>query len=573
MKKFLSVFLGILIMVGTFSSCSKPSSNQGSSDNKSLNKSQIEIIQATNPEKLPQVARDRKDTLIVGTTAPNGTFNPIYSGSLYDSWVCSLIFDGLISNDAEGNPIPNVAEKWDISEDGKTYTFYIKKGIKFHDGKELTAEDVAFTFTAICDPNYDGPRTDAVMYLEGYEEYNKDKENKVKEVKGIKVIDPYTIQFTLTEAQAPAIWNFGYGILPKHYYGFEKGNIKKLKDLFLKPMGSGAYTLKSYKPGAEVVFEKNPNYWKGEPKIKTIVMKVTNANTVVQELTSGNVDIDAVGKPEMVELIKQAGFFNIYSYPSNSYGYIGLNLRDERFKDKRVRQALMYGLDRKGFINAYYKGNGQVCNAPVSPVSWAYTDEINQYEYNPDLANKLLDEAGWVKKEDGFRYKDGKKFTIHWMTYTGSKYVESLIPIVKDNWGKLGIEVVPELMEFGTLVEKVYDKREFEMYNMAWSLSIDPDPSGIFSKAQDVPGGNNSVGWVNEESEKLMKQGLTEFNQEKRKEIYKQWNKLANEELPYLFLSYNKDNVAVSCRVKGVNPSPYIDWTYDIQNVEIVDVK
>ncbi|WDU83180.1 hypothetical protein [Caloramator sp. Dgby_cultured_2] len=114
-------------MVGTFSSCSKPSSNQGSSDNKSLNKSQIEIIQATNPEKLPQVARDRKDTLIVGTTAPNGTFNPIYSGSLYDSWVCSLIFDGLISNDAEGNPIPNVAEKWDISEDGKTYTFYIKK--------------------------------------------------------------------------------------------------------------------------------------------------------------------------------------------------------------------------------------------------------------------------------------------------------------------------------------------------------------------------------------------------------------------------------------------------------------
>ncbi|KXG73780.1 peptide-binding protein [Thermotalea metallivorans] len=572
MKRLFSAVLSFIVFAGLFTACTEPSSNQNNSG-KELNKSQIEILQAANPEKLPQAAKDRKDTLIVGTTAPQGTFNPIYSGSVYDSRVCSLIFDGLINNDAEGNPIPHAAEKWDISQDGKTYTFYIKKGIKFSDGKELTAEDVAFTFTAMCDPNYDGPRTDAVMYLEGYEEYNKDKENKVKEVKGIKVIDPYTIQFTLTEAQAPAIWNFGYGILPKHYYGFEKGNIQKLKDLFLKPMGSGAYVLKNYKAGQEVVFEKNPDYWKGAPKIKTIVMKVTNANTVVQELTAGNVDIDAVGKPEMVELIKQAGFLDIYSYPANSYGYIGLNLRDEKFKDKKVRQALMYGLDRKGFINAYYKGNGQVCNAPVSPVSWAYTDEINTYEYNPDLANKLLDEAGWVKGEDGFRYKDGEKFTIHWMTYTGSKYVESLIPILKDNWGKLGIEVIPELMEFGTLAEKVYDKREFEMYNMAWSLAIDPDPSGIFAFAQDVPGGNNSVGWRNEEAENLMKRGLSEFNQEKRKEIYKQWLKIANDDLPYLFLGYNKDNVAVSCRVKGVNPSPYIDWTYDIQNVEIIDIE
>ena len=96
--------------------------------------------------------------------------------------------------------------------------------------------------------------------------------------------------------------------------------------------------------------------------------------------------------------------------------------------------------------------------------------DINKYEYNPEKANQLLDEAGWVKKADGFRYKDGKKFEIHWMTYQGSKYVEMLIPIVKENWKAIGIDVIPELMEFNTLCTKTFDEQKFEMFNMAWSF-------------------------------------------------------------------------------------------------------
>ena len=528
-----------------------------------------EVIKAANPEKLPDTSKNRKDTIIVGITAPSGKFNPIYSDSVYDSYVTSLVYDGLITNDKEGNPIPLVAEKYEISPDGKTYTFHIKKGVKFSSGDEVKAEDVAFTYTALCDPKYDGPRADAASTIVGYKEYNK---GDAKEVSGIKVIDDYTISFTLTDVKAPAIYDFGYGIMSKKYYGFEKGGIQKLKDLFLKPMGTGAYKFKAYTAGQTVEFEKNDSYFRGAPKIANVIMKVTTAQTNIQELKTGGTDLDRVAaKPENIDMLKSAGFIDMQLYPDNGYGYIGLNLRNEMLKDKKVRQALTYGLNRKGFVDSYYKGYADTCNVPMSPVSWAYTEEIEKYEFNPEKANKLLDEAGWVKKDDGFRYKDGKKFTIHWLTYTGSKYVESLVPIVKENWKALGVEVIPELMEFATLTEKVYDKQQFEMYNMSWSLSIDPDPSGIFAVSQDTLGGFNSVGWRNEEGEKLIQEGLKTTDQEKRKEIYKKWVKIANDDLPYIFLSQNKEMWGVSSRVKGIEISPYRDWTYDVWKAELAN--
>lgn len=571
MNKRISSFLSLFIIL-TFilTSCGTPEKKSDASSKTNLKKSTVssEIIPAENPGKLPHAAKDRKDTLIVGITAPEGKFNPIYASTTYDSYVSGLIFEGMLGNDKEGNPIPGIAEKWDISKDGKTYTFYLKKGIKFSSGDELTAEDVAFTYTSLCDPNYDGSRMDSVEQLAGYEEYKK---GSAKEVSGIKVTDPYTISFTLTEVKAPAIYDFGYGIMSKKYYGFEKGGINKLKDTFLKPMGSGPYLYKGFKPGQEVSFEKNSKYWQGEPKINNIVMKVTTAQTSIQELSTGGVDIDRVAaRPENISMLKDAGFLDLQLYLGNSYGYMAFNFKKDMFKDKRVRQALTYGLDRAGFIRTYYKGYAEVCDSPISPVSWAYSDDVEKYAYSPEKAAKLLDESGWVKKDDGFRYKDGKKFTIHWMTYTGSKYVETLIPIVKDNWGKLGVEVIPEIMEFSTLVSKVHEEGNFELYNMAWSLSIDPDPSGIFSKTQAVPGGFNSGSWINDESEALIVEGLRTIDKEKRKEIYKKWSKVVSDDLPYIFLNIGKDLTVVSSRVKGIQTSSYIDWSYDIHKAELV---
>ncbi|MBU3146241.1 peptide ABC transporter [Clostridium sp. CF012] len=528
-----------------------------------------EVIAAVNPEKLPATAANRKDTIIIGFTAPEGKFNPIYGGSTDDGYVYELVFEGLMSNDVQGNPIGLVAKKWKISEDNKTYTFTLNKGIKFSNGEELTAKDVEFTYTAICDPKYDGPRADAVEKLAGYKEYNK---GDAKTVTGIKVIDDYTISFTLTEVKAPALsGDFGYGIMCKSYYTFEKGNVARLKELFLKPMGSGPYVFKNYKAGQEADFEKNPTYWKGEPKINKLILKVTNAQTAIQSLSAGEVDIDRIGtSPENIQMLKTAAFVNMQLYPGNSYGYMGLNLKDEKLKDVKVRQALTYGLNRKGFIDARYKGYAEICNAPVSQVSWAYTDDVTKYAYDPVKANALLEEAGWLKKDDGFRYKDGKKFTIHWMTYKGSKYVDMLIPIVKENWKAIGVDVIPELMEFNTLCTKVYDEQKFEMFNMSWSLSIDPDPSGIFSAKQAELGGYNAGNWINPQSQKLMADALKTTDTKERMKLYGEWFKLFTEEVPYILLDQSKEMWAVSSRVKGISLSPYIKFTYQIAEAELI---
>lgn len=529
--------------------------------------SKPERIEASNPSALPDAAKNRTDTLIVGTTDPKGEFVPIYSSTLYDSWVNNLVFDGLIYNNEKGEPVPNVAESYEVSEDGKTYTFKLNKGIKFTNGQELTAKDVAFTFTSICDPGYDGPRMDAVSNLVGYEEYNK---GDAKNVEGIKVIDDYTISFTNKNVDAAGIWNFEYGIMPESVYKFEKGNFQAVKDKLLEPVGSGAYKFVHFKPGQEVKFEKNPDYWKGEPKIPYIVMKVTNAQTLLQELMAGTVDIDRVGaKPENIDPLKQAGFLNLDLYMKNGYGYIGLNYGSDKVKDPKVRQALLYGLNREGFMQSYYQGYGQVYNSHILPTSWAYNPDVPKYEYNPEKAKELLDEAGWKDTNgNGVRDKDGVELELQWLTYTGSKYVDALIPIVQQSWEQIGVKVTPELMEFGTMMDKV-NNREYDIFNGAWNLSIDPDPSGIFAISQDVPGGFNNIGWRNEEADKLLKEGKGTTNQEERKKAYAEWQLKFSEDVPYILIGDAQEMFASNSRVKGYNPSTYIDWTHDVYKLEL----
>ncbi|MGM8288109.1 ABC transporter substrate-binding protein [Clostridium perfringens] len=552
---------------GGANNATEGNSNGSESGGTTKDLSKPERIEASNPSAIPDAAKNRTDTLIVGTTDPKGEFVPIYSSTLYDSWVNKLVFDGLISNNEKGEAVPNVAESYEVSEDGKTYTFKLNKGIKFTNGQELTAKDVAFTFTSICDPGYDGPRMDAVSNLVGYEEYNK---GDAKSVEGIKVIDDYTISFTNKNVDAAGIWNFEYGIMPESVYKFEKGNFQAVKDKLLEPVGSGAYKFVHFKPGQEVKFEKNPDYWKGEPKIPYIVMKVTNAQTLLQELMAGTVDIDRVGaKPENIDPLKQAGFLNLDLYMQNGYGYIGLNYGSDKVKDPKVRQALLYGLNREGFMQSYYQGYGQVYNSHILPTSWAYNPDVPKYEYNPEKAKELLDEAGWKDTNgNGVRDKDGVELELQWLTYTGSKYVDALIPIVQQSWEQIGVKVTPELMEFGTMMDKV-NNREYDIFNGAWNLSIDPDPSGIFAISQDVPGGFNNIGWRNEEADKLLKEGKGTTNQEERKKAYAEWQLKFSEDVPYILLGNAQEMFASNARVKGYKPSTYIDWTHDVYKLEL----
>ena len=524
----------------------------------------------------PAAARENADnTIVIGMTEAKGEFMPVYYSTAYDGYVVGYMFDALFTNDESGTYIPHVAKEWEISEDNLTITFYLRDDVKFADGTPLTAHDVEFTYLAMADPNYDGRYFAYVNGIVGYEDY---AEGDAEKLEGVKVIDDYTISFTFKE---PLVANFEYcgmPIMPKHHYGFEKGDIDSLKAKMQDPLGSGGYQLVAYEPGQYVELKRNENYFLGTPKIENIILKFTTPETYMAELEKGTIDVQnsVTNTVENAEIIESIDYLHLNAFPNNGYAYIGLNNSDPRLADKRVRQALAYGLDRESFVQNFFKGHGQVCHVPLSPVSWAYTDELaekmNKYEYNPDKAIELLEEAGWKLGSDGIREKDGMKLSFVYSTYPDVEWVEQLVPVLIDNWGKIGVALEINYMDFNALVDAVYEEQDFDMYNMAWSLSIDPDAHAIFHSSQAVKSGNNAVQFINERNDELLEAGRREFDQEKRKEIYEEWALLINEELPYIFIYQREEWNVVNNRIKGFECSPYIDMSHPqvYLNMEIV---
>lgn len=574
-KKLLSIILIIaLIFSFAFVGCSKKPAEDVNNENTESAETQPESPPEENstpaePEGPKNPALDRGNILTFGETSLDGVFNSILSDNVYDTYICTLLFRGLALNDTAGEPTPDVAEKWEISEDGKTYTFFLRKGVKFHDGHELTAEDVEFTYYTIAHPDYAGPRWSVMKDVIGAEEYRKGEADTIE---GIKIIDDYTISFTVKEVNAAKFGagDFTYGILPKHIYEFS--DYSQFLSLNQNPTGNGPFKFVRYVVGQYVEMEAFDDYHFGRPKLDGVLFKIVPDETRAAEIQAGVIDVTQLtANLEEVEIATETDIANIQQYVGNGYTYIGFNLRLDKFKDKRVRKALMYGLNREAFIQSHYQGFARPCNTAVSPVSWAYTDKITEYTYDPVKASELLKEAGWIDRDDDgwVENESGEELEITWTAYNDVEWPQILIAIAKENWKEIGVKLEGELMEFNAVAEKVYDNRDFDIYNMGWSLSIDPDPTGIFDKASDTPGGYNSTGFYNEEAEEIMAKGQKEMDSAKRKELYQRWAEIANDELPYLFIAYRDELFAVNKRVKNLKITPYEDWTYYIHEVEV----
>lgn len=527
------------------------------------------LIPAKDPAAVPAAAKARTDTIIVGMNAQEGKFNPLYGDSQYDVYMMNTIFQGLVKAEKDASLVPDLAT-WDVSEDGKTYTFHIDPKATFSDGTPVTAEDVAFSYYIIGDPTFDGVADLTTAGIVGYDEYKKDKEGKVTTIPGIKVIDEKTLEVTVKEAKGTTLLEINAPALSKKYYGkgYKKGNLKGVTDLMQKPFGSGPYILKKYTPGQEAVLEANPNFWQGAPKVKNLIFKATTNETNIQLLQNGETDFEegvSVTKDNM-DLIDTIGFLNRDLQPNNGYGYIGMNHTMDKFKDVKVRQALAYGLNRKEAVDAVYQGYAKVIDVPQSDVSWSYPEEkdITHYNYDPEKAKQLLDEAGWKMGNDGFRYKDGKKFTILFTATTPNPVNDALVPIMKENYKELGIDLTVEQLEFNAVLDKV-DKKTIEMYFLAWGLGVDPDNYSVFHSK----GTQNTLGYNNPEVDKLIIEGQKTLKQEDRKKVYQQLFKVLNQDLPYIYLYQRYNMGTYSARLTGFDISPYKDFSMSLHQVSI----
>ncbi|MFK4379913.1 peptide/nickel transport system substrate-binding protein [Bacillus sp. RC218] len=509
-----------------------------------------EFIKASDKAKSPAKAKERKDTFVVGMPSPGGIFLPHFMENGWDGNITQAIFAPLVGLDKEGKPIPILAKKWDISEDQLTYTFHLKDDLKFSDSSPLTADDVAFTLTLLHDPTYSGATDISQTAIKGGQAY---KEGKATSIEGIQVIDPKTITITTEKVNAQTLSLIGGEVISKAYYGkeYKQGNLEYLKELYGKPMGAGAYKLDKYIPGQEVRFVANENYFEGKPKIEHFIYKITKGDTKLQQFQAGEVDYDGfTTNAETIEQLKELGFANVNVYTGSSYGYIKMNYKKSYFKDKRVRQAFIYGLERQKVIDTYFQGYASLVNVPITPVSWAYTEEgINKYEYNLEKAKKLLDEAG----SDGIREKDGQKLKVSYFASSASKINDVMIPVMKEDYKKIGVDFNPEYMDFNTMISKVI-KGDYDLAMVSTPM-ID-DPSGTIEEFVSTSK-RNYDGYHNPKVDELAKQALETLDIEKRKEIYKKLYQELSEDPPVIFLNNSKVVSAHNARIQGLQEDNY----------------
>ena len=424
---------------------------------------------------------EAKDTIVYSmNTAPQGIFNPLISNLAMDHYVESVVYASLMTVNDQGELETYLADEYEVSDDQKTITYKINEDAKWHDGEDVTAEDIAFTFTSMASGDYTGGYYGDVQNIKGAQDYH---DGKSSEIEGIKVVDENTIEIEFEKVYAPAVTNLGtVQILPEHVWSeVAVGEWTNKTELLNNPIGCGPYKLTEYKSGSYVKFEATSDFFGGEAKTKNLVFKVINADTTQAEFKSGSIDIanvEGLTKADIDSLVEE-GYKKI-DYDNYMFTYMGFNLRNEKLQDVNLRKAFMHAINREGIVDNVVEGRGQVVNAPMLPSSWAYPEEsmLDSYEYDVEKAKSLLKEAGWEDKDgDGIvENEDGEKLELTLVCQTNHPIREKTAVVIQENLKEIGVKIEIDSMEYSSVMDQVVANHEFDLYMMGNTLSLDPDP-------------------------------------------------------------------------------------------------
>ena len=482
---------------------------------------------------------DPNGRLIMSLGGEISVINPILSTDTTSSAIEGVIFSGLVKVDKNLNFIPDMAKSWTISKSGRVWTFKLRRDVTWHDGEPFTAEDVKFTFDTILNKKVNSVRRG---------DYIIDGEPII-----FKVVDRYTVKAILPKPFSPFLTSASMGILPKHIL---EGKELDMSDFNRRPVGTGPFKFVEYKAGDHVLVKRNPDYYGGAPKLKEILFKIIpDENTALVALKSGDIDETGI-PPKDFHPIKHV---NLYKYDALLYTYLGFNLKSPKFSDVRVRQALSYAVNRKQLIGLVLRGLAVPAYSPCSPVSWAYSDDVHKYEYDPKMAKALLKEAGVKNLE----------FTV--LVNHGSKEREKAATILQQQFARVGVKMNIRVLEWSALLKVINARKtpkDFDAVIIGWSTGVDPDSYSIWHSSQ-YPGGLNFIGYDNPKVDRLLDAGRREQYKSDRKEIYAAMYKEITKDAPYVFLWYPKVLAGVRDRVGGLSEPGPAGLFMDIEKVYI----
>ncbi len=494
---------------------------------------------------------DYGDTIVIGSIGEPRTLVPILASDSSSGTICGLIFNGLVKYDKDLNLTGDLAEKWEVSQDSLDITFYLRKGVLWHDGAPFTSKDVEFTYKSLIDPNVRTP-------------YGGD----FQMVKSLEVIDDYTLKVFYKEPFSPGLASWGMNIMPAHLLEKEDLNTTKFTR---NPIGTGPYKFKLWKTGERVELVSNRDYFEGRPYIDRYIYRIIpDTATLFLELRAQAVDYTSLTPIQYRRQTETEFFkknFQRFNFPSFGYTYMGYNLKDPKFKDVDVRRAINYAVNKEEIIKGVLLGLGRISTGPFIPESWAYNKDVLPLEYNPGKAKELLKNAGWSDSDrDGILEKDGMKFSFTVITNQGNDERKMALEIIQRRLMEVGIEVKIKIIEWSAFVSEFIDKRRFEAVLLGWGLSLDPDMYDIWHSSKTREGEFNFIGYSNKEVDKLFLEGRRTFNQEERRRIYHRIHEILYEDEPCLFLFVPDALPILNNRFKGVEVAPsgigynFIKW-------------
>lgn len=508
---------------------------------------------------------------LVSDTAFEGTLNwNFYSGNP-DAEILSWFDEGLLTWDEDYVYTNDGAATYEQDEeDENTFIFEIKDNVNWHDGEPVTAEDWEFAHEVIGDPDYDGPRygTDFTN-IEGMEEYHN---GDADEISGIEVVDEKTLEITYIDV-TPSLVTGGIWTYPLAKHIFEDIDVADMSsspEVRDNPIGFGAFKVDSITPGEAVTLTKNEDYWRGEPKLDEVTIKVIDPSVVVNELETGGVDTVSSFPTDQYPDNADMSNVEFLGITDRAYSYIGFKLgtwdkeekkvdtdiENAKMGDKALRQAMWHAVDNDAVGDKFYHGLRWGATTLIPPSHPEFHDDSNEgRQYDPEKAKELLDEAGYEEGDDGFRTTpDGEELVINFASMSGDDVAEPLAKYYIQAWEEVGLKVElldGRLHEFNSFYERVGeggdDDPEVDVFAGAWGVGIDVDPRGLYGQDAIF----NFSRWSDEENDRLLAEGVSEdaFDVEKRQETYNEWQELMVEEVPVFPTLYRSELVPVNNRV------------------------
>nr|WP_232336788.1 ABC transporter substrate-binding protein [Planococcus lenghuensis] len=491
------------------------------------------------------VEEEVQDTLIFGRGGDSVTLDPIGATDGESFKVTKNIFETLVNfgeQDTDVVPENNgLAESWEISEDGLTYTFDLREGVLFHDGTEFDANAVVANFERWAAGDADS----APYYSSMFGGYAGEPGHIIESV---TAVEDHVVEFKLTRPSAPFLKNLAmspFGIASPTAFeelGEEFGN---------NPVGTGPFQFVEWQRNDTVTVERFEDYWQeGLPNLERIIFRAIPDNSArLNSLLSGEIDLADGINPADAATIADEPELQLWERPSMNIGYLGFTTTREPFDDPLVRQALSYAIDKQAIVDAFFEGYAETAKNPLPPVISGYNDEIEDYTYNPEKAKELLAAAGYP---DGFEMELWAMPVPRPYMPDGQKVAEA----IQANLADVGVTAEIVSFEWATYLEKAKNG-EADAFLLGWTGDNgDADNFLYVLLDQDNIGSNNYTRYENQELHDILIEAQTETDEEARAELYRQAQEIIHEDAPMVPLAHSTPLIAGDADITGYTPHP-----------------